>query len=118
MFDRTKLDNKYHDYTIVHAMYCSGDVWGGNVTRPYTDPNGKLVQQRGMLNTLATINWVMDQQAKGYLASTLSSLVVMGCSAGSIGAQLWGNYIIGSLKWKNSAGTLDTRKDMKYSTYI
>ena len=30
VFDRTDPQNQYKDYTIVHAMYCSGDVWGGD----------------------------------------------------------------------------------------
>jgi hypothetical protein len=35
----------------------------------------------------------MQQQAVGALAKTLTELVIMGCSAGSIGAQLWGKQV-------------------------
>jgi len=27
LFDRTNVNNKFKDYTIVQALYCSGDVW-------------------------------------------------------------------------------------------
>jgi len=126
VFDRTNELNSYKDYTIVHALYCSGDVWIGNVTRPYgkdfvlkispqissslndsvqrqDDPNGSPVVQSGYYNARSTIDWIISQQSKGSLASTLSSLVVMGCSAGSIGAQVWGNDILKGLRWKTAA---------------
>ena len=103
IFDRKDSENAFADYTIVHAMYCSGDVWGGNTTRPYDDTAGVPVQQVGYLNAQATLDWVKEQQQKGLLASTLSSLVVMGCSAGSVGAQLWGKTIVQSLSWKVAA---------------
>ena len=53
----------------------------------------------GFNNGRATLDWLAGQQASGALASTLESLVVMGCSAGSIGAQLWSDTTINTLKW-------------------
>ena len=53
----------------------------------------------GFNNAQATLNWVIAQQQSGALAASLSSLVVMGCSAGSIGAQLWSDASINGLKW-------------------
>jgi hypothetical protein len=46
---------------------------------------------------------VKGQQATGVLSSTLSELVVMGCSAGSIGAQAWSDTVLKSLKWQKAA---------------
>jgi hypothetical protein len=89
-------------------MYCSGDVWLGNTTRPYDDAAGNPVIQSGYYNARATLDWIIQQQEKGYIASTLSQLVVMGCSAGSIGAQMWGNKILTSLRWKTSAVVPDS----------
>ncbi|RYY82396.1 hypothetical protein EON63_13420 [archaeon] len=42
IFDRTNTKNNFKDYTIVHVLYCSGDVHGGNVVRPYTDSAGQV----------------------------------------------------------------------------
>jgi len=85
------------------VSYCSGDVFGGDVVRPYNDKNGKPVIQKGLANAQSALDWVVQQQANGALAATLSNLVIMGCSAGSIGAQLWGKQVTSSLKWKQSA---------------
>jgi hypothetical protein len=46
------------------------------------------VTQKGLENSQATLNWIIEQQKTGALATVLSDLVVMGCSAGSIGAQV------------------------------
>ena len=101
---RHEIDkNNFKNYTIIHALYCSGDVWGGNTTRLYNDSSGVPIQQVGYLNAQATLDWVLDQQTKGNLASTLSSLIVMGCSAGSIGAQIWGKAIVETLPHESSA---------------
>jgi hypothetical protein len=34
IFDRTNVDNKYRDYTIVQVLYCSGDIFG-NISISY-----------------------------------------------------------------------------------
>ena len=103
VFDRSNIKNEFRDYTIVHAMYCSGDIFGGNVVRDYDDKEGVPVTQKGFKNAEATLDWIVAQQAAGHLASTLSDLVVMGCSAGSIGAQLWGNQAVTRVKWSQAA---------------
>ena len=46
VFDREDPTNKFSEYTIVHLMYCSGDMFVGNVVRPYNDSNGVPVTQR------------------------------------------------------------------------
>jgi hypothetical protein len=85
VFDRSEDLNAYQDYTIVHVMYCSGDIHAGNSVRPYDDNAGEAVQQKGIVNTQAALDWVLQQQKNGGLASELSSLVISGCSAGSLG---------------------------------
>lgn len=99
VFDPTNVQNPFKDYTIVHALYCSGDVWGGNVTQAYKNHGGEPVVQVGIYNALATIGWTQRQVASGTLAPAgrLSDLVVMGCSAGSLGAQIWGANILRTL---------------------
>ena len=108
IFDRTNVNNRFKDYTIVHVSYCSGDVFGGNVVRPYNDDKGVPVQQKGLANAQATLDWVAKQQSTGALAKTLSELVVMGCSAGSLGAQLWGKQVLKGLKWSKAAVVPDS----------
>lgn len=97
VFDRDNAKNPYRDYTVVHLMYCSGDIWGGNVTRDYNDSAGVPVIQKGLANGQAVLDWTLRQQELGFLAPSLSSVVVMGCSAGSIGAQLWSNQLVTQL---------------------
>jgi len=126
-----KVNPDFYDWTLVHVLYCSGDVHVGNSTRDYTDPNGgsvvqvtpiknstmTLLQRRssafscfvcvvflnfvltpwltrghlfcgvwwqvGALNAIAVLDWV-TQQGLG----ELDQLLIAGCSAGSVGAQV------------------------------
>lgn len=103
IFSRTNpLNYRFKNYTIIQALYCSGDVWGGNITQPYSH-NGSPVTQVGVINAQATLDWIINQQISGKLASEFSELVVGGDSAGSIGAQLWGTVVLDSLKWSKAA---------------
>jgi hypothetical protein len=95
--------NEYKDYTIVHALYCDGSVWTGDTVRPYKDSNGEFVTQKGLANAQSVLDWVKQQQTLGSLASTFSNLVIMGCSAGSIGAQVWSSPILETLSWTQAA---------------
>ena len=55
-------------------MYCSGDVWLGNVTRSYADSSGQPVVQSGYYNALVTLDWLIAQQSSGKVAEVISSL--------------------------------------------
>lgn len=103
LFDRTNTKNKFRSYTIVHVSYCSGDLFGGNVTRSYNDKKGQPVVQVGLFNAQSAVDWIKQQMKNGGLASQLSEFVVSGCSAGSIGAQLWGNEATKQINWKHAA---------------
>jgi len=103
VFSRTDDRNKFKDFTIVHVLYCSGDVWGGNVTQSFNDNAGQPVQQHGLANAQAALDWAKEQQVAGRLSSSLSELVIMGCSAGSVGAQLWAKQVLGALAFKAAA---------------
>ena len=92
----------------MHVLYCSGDVHGGNVVRTYNDRWGVPVEQKGLANAQSVLAWTKQMQATGALASTFSELVVMGCSAGSIGAQLWGKQVVSALKWQRAAVVPDS----------
>jgi hypothetical protein len=110
IFDRTNNENPFKDYTIVHILYCSGDTHVGNVTRSY-DHFGKEVKQVGATNSRVTLNWIHNQVKKGYLGNdngAFDNLVVMGCSAGSVGTQLWADAIISEFDATNKAVVPDS----------
>lgn len=112
VFDRTNSANPFASYTVVHALYCSGDVWAGNVTAPYTHLD-KPVVQVGVQNTLSTIAWVQAQIAAGSIGDSANSgrfneFVTMGCSAGSVGAQLWADQLISTFPAKQVAVVPDS----------
>lgn len=103
VFDHSNPSNPYKDYTVVQVLYCSGDLHGGDVTRSYTDSKGQPVVQVGATNTQSVFSWIQGQQSNGQLASTLTDLVVMGCSAGSIGTQLWAQKALDTFSWTHAA---------------
>jgi hypothetical protein len=107
IFNRDEATNAYKDYTIVHVMYCSGDLFAGNVVRDYKDEAGVPVTQKGYDNALSAVSWIQQQQSSGALASTLSDFVVMGCSAGSIGAQIWSDNALNFVNWKKVSQSRD-----------
>mmetsp|Transcript_2400 Transcript_2400/g.3684 ORF Transcript_2400/g.3684 Transcript_2400/m.3684 type:complete len:462 (-) Transcript_2400:1413-2798(-) len=98
VFSRDLSKNLHADYTVIHAMYCSGDVWAGNVTQTYNDDKGIPITQKGIINAQAALDWLVEQQANGFLASELSMLSIMGSSAGSLGAQVWTDRILSTVK--------------------
>lgn len=65
VFDRSDSLNAYKDYTIVNVLYCSGDIHGGDSVRDYTDDAGVLIEQKGLVNTQAVLDWVVAQQNNG-----------------------------------------------------
>jgi hypothetical protein len=77
-------------------------VWSGNVTQPYTY-RGQTVRSTGVPNTLSTIQWLQAQVASGAISSSLESFVVMGCSAGSVGTQMWADQLLAAFPAKETA---------------
>ena len=78
------------------------------MTRSYTDKKGEPVVQVGLYNAQSAVDWINAQMQNGGLDSQLSNFVVSGCSAGSIGAQLWGNQAVKQVKWKHAAVVPDS----------
>lgn len=102
VFDRTNNENPFKDFTIVHALYCSGDVWAGRKTAKYTH-YGAPVTQQGHQNAKVTMNWLSRQQKLGHIAKDLDSFVTSGCSAGSVGVQLWADVLLSAYPAKHMA---------------
>ena len=92
VFDKSNEKNPFKDYTIIQVLYCSGDVHAGNVTQSYTF-KGKPVVQHGIDNTKLVTNWLSNQGLGGD-DGILEEFVVMGCSAGSVGAQIWADILL------------------------
>jgi len=100
--------NPFRKYTVVNVLYCSGDIHGGNVTRLYRDKDGRRVVQSGVANVKAAMDWTLQQVKKGYLDEYLSDFIVIGQSAGSVGAQIWGETLLSTFKWKSAAVIADS----------
>merc|ERR1711920_608459 len=91
--------NPFYGYTLVHAMYCDGGVFGSNATVKGWPPNkGNRTpdaQLRGYYNFRATLDWV-----KRNFPGKLQHLFVSGDSAGAVGAQLWAKTILNELQYE------------------
>jgi hypothetical protein len=89
IYDRTRADNPFRDYTHVYIPYCTGDLHWGNTTQAYAGTRGVYtIQHRGALNAKAALDWTYAN----ILAP--SRLVVAGCSAGGYGATAWSGDIL------------------------
>ena len=103
VFDRQNPANKFRNFTIVHVLYCSGDVHAGNTVRPYNDFQGNPVLQVGQVNVESVLSWIDAQISSGGLSSEFEELVIFGCSAGSLAAQVWGPEILSRYTWNSAA---------------
>eukprot|EP01134_Creolimax_fragrantissima_P007217 CFRG7217T1 len=81
-------------WTTVVNNYCSGDIFMGSGKQPtFTDSpysnNSGTVDYYGAINTVTVLAW-LERQAE---AKPKNKLAVGGCSAGSVGTQLWAEYM-------------------------
>lgn len=89
IYDRSRADNPFRDFTHVYVPYCTGDLHWGNTTRSYTGTSGSYtIQHRGAVNAAAAVSWASDN------VPAPSQLVVAGCSAGGYGATLWAAHLM------------------------
>jgi len=102
VFDQANPRNPFRDYTIVQVLYCSGDLYLAHKDMG-TDFHGTRVRQQGFSNTQSALDWAVDQ-----LDLRLQSLVIMGCSAGSIGAQVWARKVLNTFPAKRAAVIADS----------
>lgn len=102
IFDRSQADVPFWDYTIVHVNYCSGDAHAGDTGRDWL-VRGRHAEQRGYENALAAVNW-----AKANTDKHLQSFVIAGCSAGSLGAQIWAKRLLSEFSYSAAAVLADS----------
>eukprot|EP00122_Pirum_gemmata_P005165 Pgem_evm1s4711 len=87
VFDQSNPANPFATWTIVQVLYCSGDVHAGNQTKESIAPL-KIIDthyRHGYVNTMSVLNWILKQDD----IKVPTTLVMMGCSAGALGAQVW-----------------------------
>jgi hypothetical protein len=85
MFDLGDERNPFADHSFVYAPYCTGDVFLGDATTTY-EP-GLTVQHKGFVNGTAAV----DLLAERFPGAT--EVVVVGLSAGSVAAPLYGGLV-------------------------
>lgn len=87
--------NPFRNYTVVVAKYCSGDLYLGDLKKPY----GEV---RGIPNARATIEWARKQ------ADPWDKLVLSGQSAGGIGMHIWSRTLLRTLRHNHAAVIIDS----------
>jgi len=98
--DRSNENNPFRSYTVVEPIYCAGDAFMGTKTQQW---KGKTYYQHGYHNALAAVNWVKEN-----IAGELSSLVISGFSAGSLGTMAWSTTLLQTLKYTKATVLLDS----------
>uniref|UniRef100_A0A7S2LK29 EF-hand domain-containing protein n=1 Tax=Zooxanthella nutricula TaxID=1333877 RepID=A0A7S2LK29_9DINO len=102
IYNKSDARNPFRSHTIVMVVYCSGDLHVGSAARSYGG-----VQQRGYANAQAAIDW-----AKENMRPWLQSLIVGGCSAGSLGVQLWSRRVLSMFSFESAAVLADSYLDL------
>jgi hypothetical protein len=85
MFDFTRADNPFLDYSFIYVPLCTADSHLGDVTREYSP--GLTVEHNGFVNGTAALNYL----AKSY--PDASQVVVLGKTAGSVAASIYGGLV-------------------------
>lgn len=86
-------DYQTRDWTIIFLPYCTGDVFTGDKTATYVDPEGNaldfIYHHAGHENVMSVLDW-MTQGVYAKFFNDIPTLLVTGSSAGGAGAFL--NY--------------------------
>lgn len=85
IFDFDREGNPFADHSVVYVPYCTADVFLGNAATEYAP--GLTVQHKGSVNGTAAL----DHLVAAFPAAT--DVVVLGESAGSVGAPLYGGLV-------------------------
>jgi hypothetical protein len=85
MFDTTRADNPFADYSYLYVSSCTGDAHLGNVSQEYSPE--LTVEHRGYVNGTAALDYL----AEHYPDAT--EVVVVGKTAGSVAAPIYGGLV-------------------------
>lgn len=85
IFDFSRTENPFADYTFAYVPYCTGDIHLGDVTREYSPE--LTVEHNGFTNGTAAVTYLADNYPEA------EQVVVVGESAGSIAAPVYSGLV-------------------------
>ena len=85
IFDFANHDNPFADYSFMYVAGCTGDAHLGNVSQKYSDT--LTVEHNGYVNGTAALDYLAENYPDA------SQVVVIGKTAGSIAAPLYGGLV-------------------------
>ncbi|GIG19633.1 vtpJ-therm [Cellulomonas chitinilytica] len=85
MFDITRADNPFRDYSFLYVSSCTGDAHLGDATQVYG--SGLTVEHRGYVNGTAALDHLVGQYPDA------TQVVVVGKTAGSVAAPIYGGLV-------------------------
>lgn len=90
MFDASPEVNPFfHDFTKVYVLYCDGGAFSGDRQEELKGPGGEVLYLRGRRILTHLINNILVKLS----SSSLSEVLLTGCSAGGQAALLQGDYV-------------------------
>jgi hypothetical protein len=85
MFDTTRADNPFADYSFLYVSSCTGDAHLGNIAQKYSPE--LTVEHRGYVNGTAALNYLAEHYPDA------KQVVVIGKTAGSVAAPIYGGLV-------------------------
>jgi Pectinacetylesterase len=82
IFDFTRADNPFADYSFIYVPLCTGDVHLGDATREYSPE--LTVEHNGFVNGTASLDYLAEHYPEA------TQVVVVGKSGGAIAAPIYG----------------------------
>ena len=85
MFDLTRADNPFRDYSFVYVPLCTADSHLGDLAREYSP--GLTVEHNGFVNGTAALNYLAENYPNA------AQVVVVGKTAGSVASPIYGGLV-------------------------
>lgn len=85
-------------YCLISFLNETGDLFLADTIKTWNDTSGVLVEQRGYKNAQAVLNWTSSQQLLQHLDDPIEEFVLMGNSAGAVGAPVWADRVFASIR--------------------
>ena len=93
LFDVTRDDNPFADYSFVYVSSCTGDAHLGDTAQTYAA--GLTVEHRGYANGTAALDYLAERYPDA------QQVVVIGKTAGSVAAPVYGGLVADRLPHAN-----------------
>lgn len=85
VFDTTRADNPFADYSFLYVSSCTGDAHLGNASQEYSPE--LTIEHRGYVNGAAALNYLAEHYPNA------KEVVVIGKTAGSVAAPIYGGLV-------------------------